>query len=133
MTIYTWILAVLLPLMINITLNFRIFVYVRSSSRRNSANTKNYLSHNGQRKLRRNTRRDKRLLLHIIIMGVLFTIGWGPVYTISCLRLLIKLHPLVFPCSIIIAELCLMGIVIDLFVYNHELRHRLIKKIRHCL
>lgn len=132
MAIYTWTLAVLLPLLINFILNFYIFLYVRSSFRRITPQIDCRSINNSRKQSTGMNRRDIHLFLHIIVMFSLFIFGWGPVYTISCLRLITNLHVLLFPSSIIIAQLCLLGIIIDLFIYNHPLRHYLWNKIRQC-
>jgi len=66
---------VLLPLLINITLNFYIFHHVRRSSWRVIPHIVSELNNNIRIHSRRISRRDTRLLGHIIFMIFLFIIG----------------------------------------------------------
>ncbi|UJR20235.1 hypothetical protein I4U23_023366 [Adineta vaga] len=79
MRYYTFIIMIILPLCLSIIINSIIFVHVRSST--NRIHTEITPVSNQQRI----SRRDIHLLRHMILMLLVFVIGWCPIYIISIL------------------------------------------------
>jgi hypothetical protein len=100
-----------------VIINSTIFIYVRRSTRRvrqtngESANTP-ILS-----------QRDAHLLKHMIFMFAVFVCGWTPPYMIRAVTVDISVFsPIVMQIIYIIAVSCTLIDIVDLFLYNHELR-----------
>ena len=129
MTIYTWMAAVFLPSAMNLSINAIIFYRVRSSSRYVNPETIGTRQAPVAHPAMQITRRDLYVLRHMIFMFILLIGGWAPVYTVSCLRLVLTLSTYVFPVSIVIGELCLLSIILNLFAYNKKLRQYLFSLI----
>jgi hypothetical protein len=126
MRIYTSLMAVFMPSLINIILNVHIFLYVRSSIRRIQPQMINPV--NIQRT--KISRRDILVLRQMIIIFVLFIGGWTPIYLSVLLDKLVYIDSLVVPYTVLFGELCLLSIMIHLFIYNRQLRRYLLLKIR---
>jgi hypothetical protein len=91
-----------------------IFNYVRSSTNRVQPSSMTVTN------AQHINRRDKHILRHIIIMFSIFVGGWSPVYIYSLVRS--TLSASVYFSLMILAEVSLLLDIIDLFIYNHELR-----------
>ena len=129
--LYSLLIIVILPSIINIVFNSIIFFSVRSSTRRvhglatmtTAATSSMHQQHT----------RDMYLLKHIVFMFIVFVSGWAPVYITGVVNpsmnqsawyaLLLRLLP-VFSSLINIA---------DLFFYNRELRQYLKEQLVKCL
>jgi len=98
-------------------INSIIFIYVRRSTKRvrptnrESANTP-ILS-----------QRDAHLLKHMIFMFAVFFCGWAPAYIIRAISVSGPVFsPIALQIVYIIPTVCLLIDIVDLFLYNHELR-----------
>lgn len=69
-------MIVILPTIFFGSINLIIFKYVRNSTRRIQANTINTVTDGG----RILSKRDVKLLKNMLIMFLLFTLGWAPIY-----------------------------------------------------
>ncbi len=124
---YSLFIVVVLPSIVTIVFNSMIFFFVRSSTRRvhatATAPTTSVANTNLQHA------RDMYLVKHMVFIFIVFLIGWTPIYiessivfsrgTLSWLFLLLQMLP-VFSSLINI---------LDLFMYNHDLRKYLKEQI----
>jgi len=131
---YTFITAVVIPLVIKSALDIRIFVFVRHSSRRvqpqaPSATTQVHATNSHQPRI---SSRDISLLKHMIFTFLAFLIGWTPVFLLNIIDAIIPGH--IF--QIIYCTYLSIGstfcIVIYLFIYNRDLRQFLCNPCRRC-
>ncbi len=97
-----------------------IYQYVRSSSRRIQPQT---ISKDIQKL--KISRRDIFLIRHMILMFCIFVGGWAPVYIIPIITDYMPVKTTVSSIFTIWCELALLLDMIDLFLYNHELRNHL--------
>jgi hypothetical protein len=95
-----------------------IFNYVRSST----TVTKN----NPQQTAHR---RDLHLLRHMIIMFCIFVGGWSPIYVYSIADLDFDFGSLLAQALFVLAISSIIFDIMNLFLYNHELRKYLQQKI----
>ena len=125
-------MAAILPSLINVILNLLIFSYVRSSTRRINpqANIGSVSGINNQQI--EISRRDTLLLRQMVFMFTMFIGGWTPVFILNILSQLIDFDFKIVQIAVIFSQLCVLGIVANLFMYNHELKQYLINKIRGC-
>jgi hypothetical protein len=65
---------------------------------------------------------DKRLLKNMIIIFVIFLSGWSPIYILVCIDFDGKVSPIVYKSFSILPALSLLGDMIDLFLFNYQLR-----------
>jgi len=112
--IYTFLVMVIIPLTLNTILNAIILRHVRQSTQRIQP-THPTISHASLQ------RRDIRLLQHMIILFCLFIVGWCPIY-ISAFIDALQYNPLVNLLFMTLAELSIFFDILDLFLYNHDLR-----------
>ena len=127
---YTLATGVVVPLSINITLNVLILVHVRSSTRRvqtRSTDTSSRINNNQQVKI---TRRDISLMKHMIFMFSMFIIGWTPVLIIYLINIIFGVLNVTIHIAVICSQVCMGGIVVNLFAYNHEMKQYLSNRIR---
>ena len=129
MEIYKLIMIVILPSMMCTALNLFIFRYVRSSSHRVQAIT--HATHDEHTK-NQSHRRDMHLLRHILIMFSVFIGGWAPAFILRCFVPNLAVRTLSMCLFMVLAELSLLVVMINLYVYNHELRQHLFNKIFKC-
>jgi Na+/H+ antiporter NhaD/arsenite permease-like protein len=122
--IYSFIMAVIIPSLICLILNIIIFQYVRSSTKRVQPTLTDVNNHQQSRV----NRRDLYILRHMIIMFCIFVGGWSPVYLypMFAIESYNGTLGLVFA---LVAESSLFLNIIDLYLYNHELRRFLLEKI----
>jgi hypothetical protein len=130
MRIYTLILAVFVSLFINIVLNILIFVHVRNSTHRVQPQMTNTNANRENNQQPRIGRREISLLKQMIFMFSMFIGGWTPIYSIVIINQYLNFTELIFHCSLIVAELAVLAIIINLFKCNHEIRQYLFNKIR---
>jgi hypothetical protein len=125
MKIYTLLITTIIPSLICLIINLIIFEYVRSSSQRvqpSSQITRDgfYNSHS-----QRISRRDRHLLRHIIFMFCIFMGGWSPIFIITIAQPQLLFTSVTISLLILLAELSLFIDIVNLYVYNHELRRYL--------
>ena len=133
MGIYTLMMAVFIPLLINIIIYIRIFIHIRSSIRRVQPQTTNSLTNANNIQQVKITRREISLVKQVIFMFTMFLCGWSPIYSLVVLDDIIYLNRLTIPISVLFGEVCLLSIIIHLFIYNCKLRKFLLNKILSCL
>ncbi|UJR19342.1 hypothetical protein I4U23_022471 [Adineta vaga] len=138
MTIYTFITAVVLPSLINLILNTLIFLHVRSSTRRVqpqvlSAWTSEMMNQRRQRQqILKISRREISLLRQMILMFLMFICGWSPVFIVNIILQLKKVNTIIVASTILFSEICIMGIITNIFIHNYELKEFFINKIKIC-
>ena len=114
-------IVVIIPGLICLILNIIIFNYVRSSTNRVQPSSMTVTN------TQHINRRDKHILRHIIIMWSIFVGGWSPVYIYSSVSS--SLSTSVYFSFMILAEVSVLLDIINLFIYNHELRKYFLYKI----
>ncbi|UJR18883.1 hypothetical protein I4U23_022011 [Adineta vaga] len=129
--IWSYILSVIviIPVIVNIIFNGIIVAFVRSSSRRvheitvvvTSITSKNHQQH----------RRDIKLLKHIIFLFIVFILGWGSLYIVLALPGLI-LPNWLYNVLQIPPTFTITIQIVDLFIYNHEVRQYWKDRINRC-
>ncbi|CAF1270253.1 unnamed protein product [Rotaria sordida] len=130
--IYTCMMAVFVPSFINIMLNIAIFIRVRSATRRVQPRTNNTSENSNRIQQARISPREIFLLRQMIFIFLTFIIGWTPVYIVNIINPILHIHPIISQLSILLCEVSLLSIIINLFMWNHELRQYFFNKIRHC-
>ncbi|CAF2475700.1 unnamed protein product [Rotaria sp. Silwood2] len=123
--IYALIMIVIIPSLIYMIMNGLIVNYVRSSSRQVQPQIKSIqtFSHNTIRQQPNISRRDVRLLRHMMRMFCIFVGGRSPIYIVLIIAYYIHIDLIVPRFLSLLADLSLLGDILDLFIYNHELRH----------
>jgi hypothetical protein len=121
--LYKLIIVVILPSILNGFFNLLILLKVKLSTQR--------LSAGGMRisTIHSNTKcicaRDVCLLKHMLFIHIVFVIGWGPISLFSIIGIYVKTHFVVGLILRLLPPLSLLINIIDLFLYNHELRQYL--------
>jgi hypothetical protein len=124
--IYVLLMIVIIPSLICFILNFIIFKYVRSSTKRVQPSL--VVTQNNQRQYI--SRRDLHLLRHMIFIFCVFIVGWSPVYVYSLIPN--NSNYLIFLIFQILAQSSVLIGIINLFFYNHKLRRYFFQKIFRC-
>jgi hypothetical protein len=130
MGIYTFITAVLLPILINIVLNICIFIHVRNSSRRIQPLTVGTLISGVNNQQLRISRRDISLLKQMILIFTMFILGWIPIASVHIADIVEPVDSVITAAVTLLSEICLLSLVINLFLCNHEIRQFLFNTIR---
>ena len=107
----------ILPAVICVFTNTLIYRHVRSSS--NRAQSPDATNASNRRHV---SRRDIFLLRHMVIMFAVFVLGWAPWMTGYVVGYYVRVATLVTFLMNIWFQLALMFEMIDLFLYNHEVR-----------
>ncbi|CAF5131616.1 unnamed protein product, partial [Rotaria sp. Silwood1] len=81
----------------------------------------------------RMSRRDIHLLRHMIIMFLIFIGGWTPLYALFAIQSQVLANPMLSKCFTIWCQLAFLCDIIDLYLYNHELRNYLKTMFCRCL
>lgn len=66
--------------------------------------------------------REIRLLLHALFMFSIFIVGWAPVYLVISIDYSGSVSIFVYVMLALWSEISVALIIIDLFIYNHELK-----------
>ena len=109
-----------------------IFKYVRSSTRRiqpHSQTTQTGDTNMARPKL---SRRDIHLLRHMIFIVGLFVIGWGFVNNVDIVNAYRQYDGNLTTIAVIFSQLSSLSTIIDLFLYNRELRQYLWDRLKAC-
>ena len=130
MRIYTFIMTVCVPSLINTIVNVRIFIHVRSSARRVQPQTITTLTLGTNTQKQKIGRREISLLRQMIFMFTIFIGGWAPVYSIVIISFVQYLDPIITSLAVVLGELSILGIITNLFICNHDLRQYLLNKMR---
>ena len=117
--------AVVLPSLINMILNIGILIYVRRSTRRThsqeSTGTGNRITH-----------RDVSLIKQMVFTFTMFIIGWTPGFVINTINVIMDVDFSILMMSVYLSAVCLLALMINLFVYNREIRHCVFNFFRRC-
>jgi hypothetical protein len=105
---------VVLPAGTSLINNLIIFKHVRSSSTRIQPLASPSIS-----------RRDLHLLRHLLVMFCIFVGGWAPIYLYTNIHPSFHFTETIVTMFTFAAELSVLCIVVDLFVYNRELTNHL--------
>jgi hypothetical protein len=132
MSFYTFAVVIVIPALIILILNLFIFKHVRASSRRIQArlDTNSMSLTNGQQS--KVSRRDISLLKHTVYMLGIFVIGWAPIFLLIAIDYDGLVKPLVYSILTILSVMSSISCIIDLFLYNHELRGYIKAKFLQC-
>ena len=118
---FLFVSLVILPASIGGVTNTLIYLHVRSSSRRVQGPVAFTASHRSGV-----NRRDIFLLKHMIILLGVFLVGWVPWLIIEIVECFSDVSDLATYISCISFQLALLVDIVDLFLYNHEVRRYLI-------
>lgn len=111
---------VVIPSIIFLITNTMIYYYVRSSSRRIQPDHAS-----GRRRSMRISPRDLHLLRHMIVMFCIFVGGWAPSYLLPIVSSYTEVSPILSSAFSLGCELALLLDMIDLHLYNHQMRNYL--------
>ncbi len=118
--LYKLFIMVVLPSFLIGFFNFLLLLKVSSSTQHLTAVTKRISTiHSNSKCL--NTR-DISLLKHMLFIHIVFVIGWAPATLLSVIGLYIEIPILLHLFLRLLPPLSLLIDIIDLFLYNHELR-----------
>ena len=125
--IYNFVVIIILPSIINGIFNTWILFSVRSSTQRVHAAT---VTAPHAANLQHHNHRDVQLLKHMLDIFVIFIIGWVPIYIVLMLTIDKEMSAWLFQILQILPVISLLLIILDLFLYNHDLRQYLQEKCR---
>ena len=123
-------MVALVPSLINTALNMGIFLYVRSSTRRVQPNSTTVSATGNSNRQPTISRRDIALMTQMIYMFTMFIAAWTPPYFILIIMLLLRTDLIIFYILVVWAEFLFLGITINLFKCNHDLREYLLNQFR---
>jgi hypothetical protein len=116
--------VVIFPTILSFIVNVIIFLHVYALFRRISPVPTISTASSRRQRLAKIPRRDLYLLRHSTFMMILFMGGWGPINVLGMVQLYHRQNfPLAYALLVIWTELCLLGDMINLFIYNHDIRH----------
>jgi len=115
--VFSLVTIVVIPSIMCSVTNMLIYHHVRSSSHRIQPET---ISKNVEQT--KFSHRDIFLLRHMVLMFCIFVGGWTPVYIIPVIEYYTPVNSIASSSSTIWCELSVLFDIIDLFLYNHELR-----------
>ena len=118
MEIYTFIMSVIVPSLINTIVNIRIFAYVRSSSRRVRPQTVTVISNTINPQEPRISRREISLLRQMIFMFSMFVGGWTPIYLTVLIFNFIPFNLMIFRLTVVFGDLCLLWYYYEFILYQ---------------
>ncbi|CAF1177558.1 unnamed protein product [Rotaria sordida] len=124
--IYRLIFIVIVPSIVFLIINILIYVTVRSLSHRIRPSSFS-VTENNPRNIRqeRISRRDIHLFRHMIIMFLIFVGGWTPLYALFAIQTQALANIILSECFTIWCQLAFLCDIIDLYLYNHEVRNYL--------
>ena len=111
----------IVPALICIVTNIRIYLHVCASSGR--VQTRSVARASNQQTI---SRRDIFLLRHMVIMFSIFIFGWAPWLIVYIVEYYTTISVLLDTIPFVSNQSALLLDVIDLFLYNHEVRKYLI-------
>jgi hypothetical protein len=129
---YKLILIVIIPSIVFLITNIFIYVSVRASSHRIQPVLSITENTSDNRRPSRISQRDIHLLRHMIVMFCIFVGGWAPLYTVLAIQNQFLVNPILLACLTIWCQLALLCDIIDLYLYNHELRKYLTTIVLRC-
>ncbi|UJR21693.1 hypothetical protein I4U23_024770 [Adineta vaga] len=117
LAVYVFVTTVVISSIMCLIINMFIYHYVRSSSRR--VQPQDASGNIQQIKI---NHRDIYLLKHMVIMFCIFVGGWAPVFIIPIIEHYTPVDQVINSISTILCELASLIDIVDLFLYNHQLR-----------
>ena len=117
---YRLTIVFIIPSMLNGLLNLFIFLKVSLSSQRLISGVKSLSLESLNSKHLQN--RDIALLKHILFLHIIFVIGWAPIALTPIIELFVQIPHLVNLFVRLLPSMSLLINILDLYVYNHELR-----------
>jgi hypothetical protein len=108
-------------------------MHVRASTRRLQPRSINTIENGDNNQRPRISRRDISVLQQMMIAFFIFIVGWTPIYFSLVLSHYIMFDPLIIRYGTIVGGLAVLATIINLFLYNHEIKEYLINKIRQCV
>lgn len=126
-------MAVVLPLIVNIRLHISIFIHIRHSSNRiqsHSRNDNSVSNINNREQQSKISRRDVSLLKNMFFIFAMFVFGWTPIFVINIVDFLNRVNFVIVMFCVYLCAACILGIIIYLFLCNHEARKYLYDCIR---
>ena len=128
---------VLIPPSIILFINFLIFLFARSSTKRIQPQpfsvvtiTQSVVNQVQRSKM---SRRDISLLKQMAYMFFIFVGGWGPVYISLNWEFINTTVPLLMPIFVVLAAFSSFIIITNLFVNDYEIRQWFREQFRRCL
>lgn len=116
--------------MLNGLLNLIIFLKVSLSSQRLISGDKSLSIESLNSKHLQN--RDLALLKHIIFLHIIFVIGWAPIALTPIIELFVPIPQLVNLFVRLLPSISILISILDLYVYNHELRQYFQEQFFNC-
>lgn len=114
-------IIVVIPGLVFLLTNVLIFIRVRQSTRRTQIQS----SHTGNQR-DQFSRRDLHLFRHMFVMISIFIGGWAPLYILFSIQSQFTVEPILSSSLTILCEIALLCDIVDLYLYNHELRNFLL-------
>lgn len=68
-------------------------------------------------------RRDLHLFRHMVFMLSIFVIGWSPIYILLSIQDQFTIDPVLVIFLTVLCQVALLCDIIELYVYNRELRN----------
>ncbi|CAF1106825.1 unnamed protein product [Adineta ricciae] len=141
-SIYIMVFIIVICPLISLTANLRLFLFGHSASRRlHSHNSRNRIAPisaiiSNRTDLRhsltpRISRRDTHILKHTIYMFLMLVFGWGPIYILFIVIHSTTVSTILLGFFCVWAQISLVCLVINMFIFNTQLRKYLMKKIFH--
>ena len=127
---YTLMMMIVVPLVVSLGANRTIFNYVRSVSLRIHPRSESTSASRVNDQQPRLSRRDAYLLRHMIVMLVVFAVGWGPLYLLAAISSEVTINVLVIRFFSLMSVMSVLCDVIDIFLHNHELMQYFQRLIR---
>jgi hypothetical protein len=121
MRIYVSIIIILIPTVVCAIMNTTIFRAVQLSVRRTQPMLHERTTYALEQRPIRLTRQEGRFLRHMIIMTLVFIVGWAPIYICWVLLDQMTIHPNVLALFSLLADSSLLLNIIDLFLCSHKL------------
>jgi hypothetical protein len=112
-----------MPAVIGSIINIIILKHVRSSTHR--VHLASTATQNNQHQYI--SRRDTHVFRHFIIMLCIFIGGTSPFYIYTIVVFQVNFTSITASLLLLLAELCLLFNIINLYLYNHEVRRYLLK------
>ena len=132
MLYYSLIITIPIPALIYLAINIIILIYVQISSRRVQPISEVPSTNQRNEQQLKLSRRDIHLLRHIVIMFLVYVVGWFPIGIIAILSSRMSVSAFLSKLGSLLAEVSLLCDIADLFLYSHDLRKYLHRKFLPC-
>lgn len=130
------VLIVLVPSLILLMINFLIFLFVRSSTKRIQPQQFSVatITQSSSNQIQRSklSRRDLRLLKQMVFMFLIFVGGWGPVYIFLLFNDFTAMVPLLLPICTALAAFSSLIVITNLLFNDHDVRQWFYEQYRRC-